>query len=223
MIVCLQMAGCYTDPIAGTFALSNAGKDQLLPCTPSPGRHLVPSRASRASHRGVLRTLGREEFVGGARRCAAVVVFACVSLLAGCNRDFTSNGARAQVDADDAAVADLRTDVGKGYLDLGSGELDGSVLPRLIDCSVELERDGSVPKQGCATEDDWLCGRTCDRASRLLCLKADGSLLREIRCGDDGECYCYRAGSWSLCPGINSGRLGCIRAREALGAGCCQL
>lgn len=145
-----------------------------------------------------------------------------VSLVAaiGCGRDFSRTepfntpfelDARADV-THDAGAPDHR------YLDLGALVTDG--------CLPTIEDDAAPPTapQGCSVESDWLCGSRCGETSRLLCLEggATGKLLREIRCRDDGHCFCGIGGVFTPCYNENN-RVGCIAARSAFRQGCCTV
>lgn len=138
----------------------------------------------------------------------------------GCGRDFSRTdptGMSLEVDAridvaPDAGAPDHR------YLDTGPLTTDGC-LPTVVD-------DAAPPAtpQGCSSESDWLCGSDCGQTSRLLCLQdgASGALLREIRCRDDGHCFCGVGGVFTPCYNENQ-RVGCVAARAALKQGCCRV
>lgn len=147
-------------------------------------------------------------------------------LLGGCDRDFAPSDAGVHVDPDDAGADARVEDSAPSYLDIAQTQRDrgpGDTLRSFVDCGVELERDGGgASAASCEANSDWACGRGCGETGRLLCLGAGGALQREIRCMDDGACYCHAEGSWRPCDDTNTGRLGCIRAREALVAGCCK-
>jgi hypothetical protein len=149
-------------------------------------------------------------------------------LLSGCSRDFAPADTGLHIDPDDAGVDGIAKPDVATYLDLAQTKQDLGASADLVgsfaDCGVELEHDGGPvgATQACSVNSDWACGRGCGVPSRLLCVDSVGTLLREIRCREDGFCFCNQDGAWQPCLDDNTGRLGCIRAREALVDGCCK-
>ena len=148
----------------------------------------------------------------------------------GCERDFSATSADAggrhddpdgaPIDASDLGPLD---DLLPPYPDMGPAPRDLS--QDFPSCAPAVTQDGGIAAtfNDCQKHSDWYCGAECGAHVRLLCLNSQLQVQREIRCDpSNGHCYCGVGGSWSACQDTNSGRPGCIRAREAFTAGCCR-